>query len=327
MRFTTKTLNQRTVDRGRRTAIRHPSSVIRPQGFTLIELVVAIGLLSIVLVFSGSIFKASIGSYRTASAQAEIMRKLRVITEQLDSDFQGLQKDGYLILRCEVISRQEYFNSSPGNFRADRIYYFCTGDFQSWFNSSIRSNIARIYFGHEGISIDPNNTNIFVSRWRLARDALLLTPGNSGGDFSDISYAWCKANPTVIVNDAGMMLAFPPDVITTNPNTFGRLLCENAGRMLIDWTDGSKDPNNAIAWFGFNIPRNTGAPGIPPEPLYDTIESYDYSLAIPYYTATWVPATQAILWPKAIRFTFTLYDSRGVFRGGQTFTHIVYLGD
>jgi hypothetical protein len=29
--------------------------------------------------------------------------------------------------------------------------------------------------------------------------------------------------------------------------------------------------------------------------------------------------------PKALKFTFTLYDSNGVFKEGKTFTHIVYL--
>lgn len=31
--------------------------------------------------------------------------------------------------------------------------------------------------------------------------------------------------------------------------------------------------------------------------------------------------------PKALKFTFTLYDSKGVFKDGRTFTHIVYLND
>jgi hypothetical protein len=30
-------------------------------------------------------------------------------------------------------------------------------------------------------------------------------------------------------------------------------------------------------------------------------------------------------YPRALKFTFTLYDSKGVIKGGQTFTHIVYL--
>jgi hypothetical protein len=30
---------------------------------------------------------------------------------------------------------------------------------------------------------------------------------------------------------------------------------------------------------------------------------------------------------RALKFTFTLYDSKGVIKNGKTFTHIVYLGD
>ena len=32
-------------------------------------------------------------------------------------------------------------------------------------------------------------------------------------------------------------------------------------------------------------------------------------------------------YPRALKFVFTIYDSRGVFPDGQTFSHIVYLGD
>jgi hypothetical protein len=31
--------------------------------------------------------------------------------------------------------------------------------------------------------------------------------------------------------------------------------------------------------------------------------------------------------PLAFKFTFTLYDSKGIFENGRRFTHIVYLGD
>ena len=31
------------------------------------------------------------------------------------------------------------------------------------------------------------------------------------------------------------------------------------------------------------------------------------------------------IYPKAFRFTFTLYDSKGILEEGKTFTHIVYL--
>jgi hypothetical protein len=33
------------------------------------------------------------------------------------------------------------------------------------------------------------------------------------------------------------------------------------------------------------------------------------------------------LYPIAFKFTFTLYDSKGVIKEGRTFTHIIYLGE
>ena len=47
----------------------------------------------------------------------------------------------------------------------------------------------------------------------------------------------------------------------------------------------------------------------------------------PKYRAFWTPFTPEEYWPKALKFTFTLYDSKAVIKGGRTFTHIVYLDD
>ena len=49
---------------------------------------------------------------------------------------------------------------------------------------------------------------------------------------------------------------------------------------------------------------------------------FSYNLALYVSGAVTDPA-----FPRALKFTFKLYDSRGVFKDGQTFTHIVYLGD
>ena len=276
------------------------------RGFTLIELVVAIGIMAMVVVFAGVVFKTSIASYRVASAQAEIMQKFRAITDLLNSDFQGLRKDGYLILQDQYV----------GAFRSDRLYFFSTGDFQSWYNSAVRSNIARIYLGHDRTSL-----TYAVNLWRLAQDVNLLTPGMLGGDYNDVDFAWCQVYPTEIIAEANGMFLNPPNINTNDSNSLRRLLCENAGQFQIEWTDGTIDANSAIVWFGLNNPKSIG---------------FDYA-AGPYYEATWQPATSADLWPKAIKFTFTLYDShydsqgvfrsQGVFKNGQTFTHIVYLGD
>jgi prepilin-type N-terminal cleavage/methylation domain-containing protein len=284
-------------------------------GFTLVELVVAIGIMALVILFAGTVFKSSINSYRIASAQAEIMQKFRAITQQLDSDFQGLQKDGYLILYSEnLLNRTEYPGAPLGSFRSDRLYFFSTGDFQSWYDPTVRSNIARIYLGHERHSIF--DSTIYVNRWRLAHDTLLLSTAASWPDVNDVNYAWCQVHPTEITNNANAMFSNLPDTpdinIADDPNTIRRLFCENAGQFKIEWADGSIDPNSAIAWFGLGNQK-----GI-------IIES---GVAGSNYNAEWQPSISADLWPKALKFTFTLYDSRGVFKDGQTFTHIVYLGD
>jgi prepilin-type N-terminal cleavage/methylation domain-containing protein len=290
------------------------SSVANKRAFTLIEMVVAIAILAMVILFAGNIFKSGIGSYRTASAQAEIMRKLRAITEQLNSDFQGLQKDGYLILYSEILSgRQEYLGAEPNAFRADRICFFCTGDFQSWVDPDVKSNIARIYLGHEGLSLA--DATIPVNHWRLARDVLLLCSGATGIDVVDVNYAWCKVHPEIITIVAGAILSNPHEVdVAGDPNTIRWLLCENAGELKIDWADGI-DPN----WLGYSYYAATGVF------KYPAVENWDAVKGI--YKAIWVPSTPPQLWPKALKFTFTLYDSRGIFKQGQTFTHIVYLGE
>ncbi|HEW78347.1 MAG TPA: prepilin-type N-terminal cleavage/methylation domain-containing protein [Phycisphaerales bacterium] len=296
------------------------------KAFTLIELVVAVALFAMVISFSSVIFKVSIEAYRTSSANAEIMQKLRAITDQLNRDFKGLQKDGYLMLYSEFVSKYE-FKDSPSQeyFEAARIYYFTTGDFQSWFDPGIRSNIARVYFGHDSISLDPFNPNpIPISQWNLARDVELITPGIAPPtpppfvDYNDISYAKRKADLKETRTNANNLLSsgIPID-IQNDPNSVRSLMCQNVGEIKIEWTDGTKYLlDNSLNWFGL-VSGNSN---------YGNIIEVR-GKAPPTYRASWTPAIPKKYWPKALKFTFTLYDSKGILEKGRTFTHIVYLGD
>ncbi len=276
------------------------------KAFTLLELVVAIAILAIVFLFAGTIFKVSINAYRVAVANVEIMQKLRAITDQLNRDFEGLQKDGYLILLCDERNRREFENSVAENYRADRIYYFSTGDFQSWFDPDTRSDIARVYFGHDKISLD-NIEKVFVSEWKLARSIVLLTPGNPSppGDCRDVSFAECKVDLiSALENPNDVLINNVVEIdIENNTDDVRHLMCQNAGQMQIEWTDGTIT-NDELQW--------NGNPG-PTKP-----------------TERWGPDNPDN-WPKAIKFTFRLYDSKGIInedgRAGRLFTHIVYLGE
>jgi type II secretory pathway pseudopilin PulG len=288
----------------------------RSQSFTLIELVVAIAILVMMISFAAVIFKVSIGSHRTAMANTEIMQKFRAITDQLNRDFKGFRKDGYLILHSDMLRRKEYVSSAaPADFGVDRVFYFSTGDFQSWFGSNIRSNITKVYFGHDKFSLDPM-LNRVVSKWSLARDVKLITPGLSVIDSNSLSYAGFKADvPVTEAYAKSLLISSIPIDIQADPNDVRGLMCRNVGEIKIEWTDGTKAPSGMILWFGLMMP--SGHP----------VEEVGLVPPDPPYRATWTPLVRGQYWPRALKFTFKLYDSRGILKEGRLFTHIVYLGD
>ncbi|MFH1372168.1 MAG: type II secretion system protein [Planctomycetota bacterium] len=292
------------------------------RGFTLIELVVAIGLFAIVLVFSGTVFKVSIGSYRTASAQAEIMRKLRVITEQLNSDFKGLQKDAPLAI---------WFAKDATDIRYDRIAFLAAGDFQSVRQyeyttstgtafKTVAGNVASILY-----MPDVNAPNILVRKQKIltADGTLTLDPNLIDPyEFLKFSIAQWKVWP------ANNYFA---DWITT-PAVNPRLETD----IPLYFADGVSNFTAQLAYYDANgipewIPENDDF--VPPldDELEDDIFVFFFNVCAP---GSLTPSNNffdyhnlSANWPLAIKFTFTLYDSRGVFKRGQTFTHIVYLGE
>ena len=100
---------------------------MKKKAFTLMELMVAMGLLAIVMVMAGAIFRVALESYRMAKANAEIMQKLRVVTSQLDRDLQGLCQQDQAFTVC-LIQRDP--NNPQGHSRSDRLVFFANGWFR-----------------------------------------------------------------------------------------------------------------------------------------------------------------------------------------------------
>lgn len=367
------------------------------RGFTLVELVVAIGVMAMVVVFAGTVFKASIAAYRVATAQAEIMQKFRAITDQLNNDFRGLRKDAPLFI---------WFQLDPNdlNKRLDQIMFFADGDFQStkiYGGNPIVGNVARIYYGQARVYspsmsgyIYPwdqwaNDVNAAVNYDRirtkcertLARRQHILTADTTLSDQwpncvtctfgqSDPIITYMLKNDTyeydcislsqwqAITNDLTNGTANVNQIISTcfdsvnrahikldDPNTLHNLMSEGVVSFSVQWsyyyTDAttgltyvywwpSIDPdgngnitdsdfasmvsNNVLSASAFGVCFNVAVPSVPS--WFTPIKA-----AGPYFTGT------SDFYPQAFKFTFTLYDSQGVFKDGQTFTHIVYLGD
>lgn len=364
------------------------------KGFTLMELVVAIGIMAMVIFFAGTVFKASIGSYRIASAQAEIMQKFRAVTDQLNNDFRGLRKDAPMFI---WFHRNPMELNDPNRF--DQIMFFADGDFQSVqtystyigpliYNgyiipqpsgSPVVSNLARIYYG-QAKSIDPQN-NIMkypvslrpVDRV-LSRRQYLSTanpnywqfPLNSGGvlnldpntnndwlehDTNSLSQWQAAANdPTngstnvsnIITHYFGNDLAFSdnrPQINLSNADTLHLLMTQKVGSFSVQWSYFYKDVLTGLThiyWWpsidpdgnGDFTDNDFGKMPVAPFGFYFNTAAPSFTNWFSYDKAGYLPgAVTEPGYPRALKFTFTLYDSKNVFKDGQTFTHIVYLGD
>jgi len=353
------------------------------KAFTLVELMVAVGILAIILSFSGIVFNASIETYRTATANAEIMRKFRAITDQLDADFEGLRKDGEIFVTWVARPTAVPGDCDLDGFeRFDRIMFFAIGepDFQSYKTPLIRGNTARISYmlAAKGTPLDPPLRAESQSRSDrvLARTQHILTADTgltaSLDPCSIIDQEWydwhnwheydkmVSPDESVSLNEwkhipwdqKADMLAVVTDVNVApspigwnfrgahvdpaDPNTIHMLLCEGVGEFKIQ------------GWYDV---ENRWVPEVDVDGDGDLTDRSDFFLGTTTVPGVLYPyRTFAGLWGvlmnnisfiatdvteanfnnipglgRALKFTFTLFDSKGIVEQGRTFTHIVYL--
>jgi len=339
------------------------------KAFTLIELLAAIGILAVILSFAGVIFKVSIEAHRTAIANAEIMQKLRAITNQLNADLKGLRKNGeiFVVWVAKQVPNANYKdNDLDGYERFDRIMFFADGDFQSYnANPMVRGNVARICYmiarkGHLREQGQDRTERI------LARSVHILTADPGLADFPDPNrlsdaqwYQWNnryeydkitiegwkeiawknKMNMLSVISDITVGTSNVNEAIrgvTVEPadaNSIHMLLCEGVGEFKIQgWNDARQqwipevdpDGNGDLTDTHFFFADPNSVPGV----LYPYPSSGVVTINNINYPREQVDEAHFNAIPglgRALKFTFTLYDSKGIIKEGMTFTHIVYL--
>lgn len=275
------------------------------RAFTIVELLAAMGLLGVLLAVSGVIFGAAVKAYRTAQATAEISRKLAAITDQLNTDFMGIRKDMPAAVAFDL-------DPSP-EVRLDRIIFFADGDFQSvmqYGGQTVAGNVASIFYGQSD-SPDPN----------------LLEP-------EDRRRKILARKQTIFTADPCLPDPFDPCSIPTYEYEIGSL-----AEWMATWLATGQNLDYLKDWIrrpdvDINVEENI--PMFMAEGVDDFTIQVNYGIN-PDGSLNWQPADDAVndnqiylladLDPQAIKFTFTLYDSQGIFEEGKTFTHIVYLDD
>jgi prepilin-type N-terminal cleavage/methylation domain-containing protein len=291
------------------------------KAFTLIELVVAVALLAMVFAFAGVIFKVSINSYRTAVANAEIIQKLRAITDQLNTDFKGTISPPYGKVRfvypdtSYVDSKLIYTASDTTmDVRSDSIIFFANGDFQSTKQyqytkstggtalKTVSGNVACIFYGLADVTTysseekpDPKKKILMRRQTILTSDSSLTQNFNliDRKEYCDKqSLAKLIADPAFDVN----ALMDDKNLDPNDPNDLVNYMAKGVDNFTIQYV-GGENPDQGKPFYEWR-PKNDKIVGWPKE-----------------------------LNPIAFKFTFTLYDSKAVFKEGREFTHIVYIGD
>ncbi|MFC1780698.1 Tfp pilus assembly protein FimT/FimU [Planctomycetota bacterium] len=345
------------------------------KAFTLIELMVSMAIMVIMFTFASVIFNVSINSHRAASANNEIMQKLRAITSQLNTDFKGLNKNGEILVIWDakpLADTNEIDNDLDGYERFDRIMFFANGDFQSYrTNPVVRGNTARICYmiarqGGRSVVNQEKNERI------LARTQHILTADTSLTDLLDPSgftnTQWQQWNNEYEYDKTSLeqwklipwgnkldMLSVITDVTVSgsnidtqyrgaivdpaDANSIHLLLCQGVGEFKIQGWDENRqqwipevdpDEDGNITDDDTHFLLNDSDPNKVPGVLYPyppngflQINNIDYPREqINKKNFNNIPGLG-----RALKFTFTLYDSKGIIEEGRTFTHIVYLDD
>ncbi|VAX39543.1 hypothetical protein MNBD_PLANCTO03-1037 [hydrothermal vent metagenome] len=166
-----------------------------PFGFTLIELIVAIGAIAILAVGIASIFGAVGKTVAGGRRVSNLNEYASLIERQMRADFQAMTRDGVLVIRHEEANEGLPVQLHPDDFtprprRIDQIIFFRHGNFSTTrapvipgFNAT--SSEAMIRYGH-GMRFDPLEDYLATPAFELPQvDDGRIPATGSGTPFRD----------------------------------------------------------------------------------------------------------------------------------------------
>ena len=122
-----------------------------------------------------------------------------------------------------------------------------------------------------------------------------------------------------------------------DPNTLHMLLCQGVGDFKIQgWDDTNKrwlpevdpDGDGDFSDTNFNLSEPNDLPGVLyPWPFSTSVEFPIDNISYPLDKVNRENFNSIPGLGRALKFTFTLYDSKGIIKEGRTFSYIVYLDD
>lgn len=195
----------------------------RRSGFTLVEMLVALGAVALMSVGIAQIFSVTGKTVSAGRRLSNLTTYAGVLERQFRSDLGAITRDGFLLIRNEIANRGAAVGLSPDDpaphpRRVDEIAFFTQGRYTTNADPvspgrTARATAARVYYGH-GLQRDPvdpayvapvrldddnrqafgfgvtptggaRNPNQYAANWILMRHVLLLqAPSNAVPDKS-----------------------------------------------------------------------------------------------------------------------------------------------
>ncbi len=133
---------------------------MQKKAFTIVELLVAMGLLAVMMAVSAMVFAYAVRAQRAAAATSEIMSRVQALTQQLSGDLNGLRKDGEFLIVWQPAEQVDSKGAIVPNeyISLDRLFLFSSGNAQT-FNEQetttvnvfkrISSNLSRVCYSFD----------------------------------------------------------------------------------------------------------------------------------------------------------------------------------
>ncbi len=216
------------------------------RGFTLVEVLVAVGALGVISVGLATIFAVIGDTVDRGRTVSSLTAHARLVERQMREDFERMTREGFLVIAHQYANEGDPIALHPGQRansqrqrRADEIMFFRTGDFASareplYSGFVPRSKAARIYYGHGerafenlatqstyrvprvddtnldsriGLGINtPGNPNRYAREWTLLRHTTALV--GPATTLSDLP----PGSTGLDINDSDVQVSLQPAV-------------------------------------------------------------------------------------------------------------------
>lgn len=284
---------------------------LNQKGFTIVEMLVAIGLLVAMLTVSVVVFRTAIGAQQKSVATGDYMRSIRSTTMQMEQDFSAIDLNAPFAI---------WFD----RYGSDRVFFFANGVFEQLTSGNLDATQSAYNYGSLFYTTDTTSDLLrqFVGANRYQD---ILTP---------------SVNPD---NERDNLLTLLNGVLTydkTDPTTYGLLLNDQVATFKVQVLYGSEF--GSIRWY----PEEDPYPAIINDSDYDAFGSDSFGVFFniaststgDFYVAQDLalmlndgtgnlngPVNFAVGYkPEALKFTITINDPDGRLEN-KTFTYVVRL--